>query len=233
MSGAPAARQAWPVWAQDPAWLAFTRQLAQYYTNRSGTQAWTIRFQAQDVADAYVLPSARVIVLSPTLIFPAGPGIYRRRTFDRRTEVDLALRALIAHEAGHVRFSCAKPEGEQLGMLWNILEDERIERRMAHAHRHARVSLVDAFDLLGDVYLTNGLASLRSRGVAPQDANLLWWALVWRWAHDQPLFNHRPLDPRWAQVRPLVEAAWVAETSEDVVDLARQILQLIGPDAVS
>lgn len=223
-------RPAWPVWAQDSAWLAYTRQLAQYYTNRTGRDAWTVQYQDQDLAPAYVLPLARVLVLSPHLIFPAPTGIYRRRAYDRRTEVDLALRGLIAHEAGHVRYSCAKPAGKHLGEMWNILEDERIERRMRHAHRHARVDLTDAFDLLGDVCLTDGLARLREKEVDPGDANLWWWTLAWRWAHDQPLFNHRPRDPRWAQVRPLVEAAWVADTSEDVVDLARQVLAIIGQE---
>lgn len=224
-------RSTWPVWATDGLWLQFTQQLAQYYTNRTGVSAWTTQYREQNIGPAYVLPLARTLILHPHLLGPEIPSVYPRRRHDRRTSIDLTLRGLIAHEAGHVRFSCAKPAGEALGQLWNVLEDERIERRMAHAHQHARVPLGPAFDLLGDHLLALNLREAAKDKVAPEDQPLIWWTLVWRAGHDHPLFNHRPKDPRWeGGVRQLVEQAWVAETSEEVVELARAILEVLGDE---
>lgn len=224
-------RPTWPVWATDLQWLQFTQQLAQYYTNRTGVSAWTTQFREQSVAPAYVLPLARTLILHPHLLGPEIPSVFPRRRHDRRTSIDLTLRGLIAHEAGHVRFSCAKPAGEALGQLWNILEDERIERRMAHAHEHARISLGPAFDLLGDHILARNLRDAAKEKVPPEKQPLIWWTLVWRAGHDHPLFNHRPSDPRWeGGVRQLVEQAWVADTSEEVVELAQAILDIVGND---
>lgn len=224
-------KTAWPLWATDRHWKLFAEQLTRYYTNRTGIAAWTTEYKDTDVAAAYVLPMARVMILRPTLMFPLMRGALRRKHYDRRTEVDLILRGLIAHEAGHVRFSCVKPSEPRLGHLWNILEDGRIERLMARAHEHASVPLQDAFDLMGDHMLLDGLQQCREQGVSPEDCSLVWWSLAWRWAHDHPLFNDRPKSPLWEQVRPLVEAAWVADTSEDVIEIARQILTIIGEEA--
>lgn len=224
-------RATWPVWATDGQWLQFIQQLAQYYTNRTGASAWTTQFREQEDAAAYVLPLTRTLILHPHLLGPEIPSVFPRRRHDRRTSIDLTLRALIAHEAGHVRFSCAKPAGKALGYLWNVLEDERIERRMVHAHAHARVALGPAFDLLGDHILARNLRAAAREKVPPEKQPLTWWTLVWRAGHDHPLFNHRPSDPRWeGGVRELVERAWVADTSEEVVELAQAILDILGDE---
>jgi hypothetical protein len=128
--------------------------------------------------------------------------------------------ALVEHEAGHIRHSGAKPSAPLLGWLWNCLEDERQERRQIAAH----APLAQTFDFLGDVVWAAQMPT--------QD--LLAGCLVWRWewdhAPDQRRFTPTDEDrERWEhQVRPLVEAAWQAATSDDVTALAQHILDLLA-----
>ena len=195
-----------PVWARSPRWLTFAAQLTRYYTNRSGLNAWTLTvLRPTDTDIAWANADTRTIGVNPT--FPAATGPL---TLDRTPAPTLAhltetnLRAYLAHEAGHVRFSCARPAQPALGHLWNSIEDERIERRMAAQHP----ALQSAFTTVGDIHLQ--LAVNTERPEALQDAPLLDWCLIWRWGHDHPLFNDRPTDPLWPQVRPILEAAWDA-----------------------
>ena len=210
-----------PHWARSPRWRSFAEQLTRYYTNRAGLNAWTLTLlRPSDPRVAWATPSQRMIGLNPQ--FPEASGPF---TLDRTPAPTLAaltetnLRAYLAHEAGHVRFSCAKPGETQLGSLWNRIEDERIERKMSARHP----DLKEAFDTVGDIHL-----QLAVNSGALVNSSLLEWCLVWRWGHDHPLFNDRPEDPRWAQVQPLLEAAWDAETSEQVTQAARDILALLN-----
>jgi hypothetical protein len=131
--------------------------------------------------------------------------------------------ALVEHEAGHIRHSGDKPTAPLLGHLWNCLEDERMERRQIAAHS----VLVQTFDFLGDaVWCTQ-----------QPTADLLAGCLLWRWEWDRANTERKfcPADEdivRWdEQIRPLVEAAWEAPSSDDVTELAQRILHLLGlPD---
>jgi len=127
--------------------------------------------------------------------------------------------ALVEHEASHIRHSGAKPAAPLLGHLWNALEDERIERRQIVAH----APLAHTFDFLGDaVWATQ----------APTE-DLLAGCLLWRWEWDRSPDQRRftPAEDdrdRWEhEIRPLVEQAWHATTSDKVTALAQQILDLL------
>ena len=213
-----------PVWARSSRWLTFASQLTRYYTNRAGMNAWTLLLlRPDDDAIAWASPSTRTIALNPT--FPAATGPL---TLDRTPAPTLAhltetnLRAYLAHEAGHVRFSCARPEQQALGHLWNSIEDERIERKMTAQHPQLKA----VFTTVGDIHLQQLVNEDRPEALG--DAPLLDWCLTWRWGHDHPLFNDRPADPLWKEIRPILEAAWDAPCSEDVIEAARTILELLG-----
>jgi hypothetical protein len=213
-----------PVWARSSRWLTFASQLTRYYTNRAGMNAWTLLILRPDNKDiAWAQPSTRTIGLNPT--FPAATGPL---TLDRTPAPTLAhltetnLRAYLAHEAGHVRFSCARPAQPALGCLWNTIEDERIERKMTAQHPQLKA----VFTSVGDIHLQQLVNEDRPEALC--DAPLLDWCLTWRWGHDHPLFNDRPADPLWKEIRPVLEAAWDAPCSEDVIEAARVILDLLG-----
>ena len=77
------------------------------------------------------------------------------------------------------------------------------------------------------------VARWRQAGVVQSDTLLVRQPL-WCWEHDHAasrrLFRPDPAEqPRWEwEIRPLVERAWAADTSEEVTELARQILALLG-----
>ncbi len=166
----------------------------------------------------------RTVEVNPVqLAFPSDPAAraqVRHAPSDALVWEQTMTTALVEHEAGHICHSGAKPIATQLGWLWNALEDERQERRQCRANP----ALAPLFELLGD-------AAWREN---QPTADLLAGCLLWRWEHDHPaksrLFSPDPAEAacwEW-QVRPLVEQAWEAATSEEVTELARQILSVLG-----
>ena len=154
---------------------------------------------------------------------------------------ELWLRGLIGHEAGHIRFSGEKPEPRALGWLWNALEDERMERLTAARHG----CLEPIFACIGDVMLSEtdeerrkrrerqqaaAEADARGEGAATQD--VLSACLLWRWLHDHTeaaSTGYHPYMPLpkstfTSRLRPLVENAWEADSSDEVTEIARKIL---------
>lgn len=169
----------------------------------------------------------RQVYVNPLgLPFPEDPA---QRALVRHAPVDeehwqqqLAI-DLVEHEAGHVRFSGNKPEGT-LGWLWNSLEDARQERLMVAAVPENR----ERFERLGD---TAWLASTPT-------GDLLAWCLLWRWECSRSDPEHSRMDfdlgdwQLWElAIRPLVERAWVAPSSDDLIPIAEEILDLLGRDA--
>jgi hypothetical protein len=65
---------------------------------------------------------------------------------------------------------------------------------------------------------------------------VLSYCLLWRWEHDHPeLDSFVGLSGKWqeiweAEVRPRVERAWEAQSTDDVISLAAQILDVLGLD---
>jgi Mg-chelatase subunit ChlD len=195
-------------WFRRKYWTDRASMLFRYHAQKIG---YRVRFVESD-GTAYVDLVRRDCVINPH--FPSVPLGARHRQSDPLLERDLWLEGFIAHEAAHVRFSCHKPLG-RLGEIWNMLEDERIERKQSAG----RPQLAQAFTRMGDTYLL-------TRG-DNDDRSALAGCLYWRWAHDHPL-GWSSVEPElWDEVRPLVEASWVATSSEDVIQYAHSILELI------
>jgi len=147
-------------------------------------------------------------------------------------------KAVLAHEAGHACYtdegalsgdSGAEGSGRRtmLSRLVNILEDERVERCLMNhfvlCHR--------LFHLLGDV-------AYRDSDALPSDDDprvVMGACLLWRWAHDRRDRGKEKIQDAlsasnlalWDRVRPLVEEAWVACSTVEVVDTAREILAIL------
>jgi hypothetical protein len=176
-------------------------------------------------------PHRRQVVVNPVALAPPSPDAWPQVRHAPTTALgwEQAITVgLVEHEAGHIRHtSTPRPPETTLGWLWNGLEDERMERRQVDVYPE----LGALFDFLGDVVW---LAS-------PPASDLLSGCLLWRWEWDRAAGDRRFTPPAhsgdaalWhGTVRPLVEAAWAAPTSDAVVDLARRILEALGiaPDA--
>ncbi|OLV16218.1 hypothetical protein [Deinococcus marmoris] len=168
---------------------------------------------------AWVHAEARRVYISSSLL-PVPPDHVRFDPVDEHRRTELLLKALLAHEAGHVRFSGPNPGGK-LGELWNSLEDERIERLMAREFHE----LGPAFTFIGDIAAETG------RGAGAWSYTAMEGALIWRFEHDR---FHAHWAPRaedhdiWHRtVRPLVESAWTLGTSEGVLAVAGEILEVL------
>jgi len=148
-------------------------------------------------------------------------------------------KALLAHEAGHAWYTDEgafsgdetgtddKRSRTTLDRLVNILEDERVERCMMNHFVLCR----RLFQLLGDV-------AYRDSDPLPSDDDpraVIGACLLWRWAHDRRDSGRAKIQDAlsetnltlWGQVRPLVEEAWVAQGTLQVVAFAREILAIL------
>ena len=150
-----------------------------------------------------------------------------------RESVDVQFRAtqgLLLHEAGHSRYTDDWPEQKDnvLCELVNMPEDERIEKCMAIAFPGAAPALT----LLGDLVYRD----LRGSESRPE-YKVLNACLAWRWAHtrssEREMFKRLNMTrdetarDLWSKIRPLVEAAWVAPDTREVIRLGRDILALL------
>lgn len=199
-------------WWQQAAWRTFALTLFRYYS-RLSTYAVQITRRCPIAA---VDPQARVMYLNPDLIAPAGPGAARHDPVDDVARRALALRALAAHEAGHVQFSGAKPSA-LLGQLWNALEDERMERLMIQTYPE----LDAAFAYFGDAVADSVRDTWKG--------TTLEGCLAMRFEHDRAQPAWTSANPEeWADVWPLVQAAWRARDSDQVTWIAQCILDLLG-----
>lgn len=201
-------------WWRRREWRKYAEDLFKYYAHRRN---YTLTLDPDAKLIAAVDPVSKLVIVNPNLPTPRpGTGLEVRETPSPDQRTATLLKALLAHEAAHVRYSCEKPAG-LLGQIWNALEDERIERLISQDHP----DLEAAFTHLGDTLLTN-----REQDNPP---TALEGCLLWRWLHDRGAGEWSCSEPQaWELVRPLVEAAWEAGSSEEVVSLSRRILDLLG-----
>lgn len=237
-------------WHKRPAWKRCARELLRWYSRRSD---FALRFTAQS-AQPLASVSVQTKRVQCATEFPRakkhGPANEHGASFRdgvrggdalREAPTSLWLRGLLAHEAGHIVFSGKKPAESTLGWLWNALEDERMERLMARRHSELR----PIFETMGDVMVSCSDEELREKrrrreeaekrarsGQAPQALDVLNACLAHRWLYDhspgaQSAFRVLP-DNEFSKVQGLVEEAWEAQSSDEVMRIAREILRLFG-----
>ena len=157
-----------------------------------------------------------------------NPEMFARQPVEVQFRV---TQGLLFHEVGHALFTDAWPERKEnvLAELVNMLEDERVERCMCIAFPGG----APALQMLGDLVYRDVRASESSANYKALHA-----CLVWRWAHTRAgerdmlkrlnmLKDATALD-LWEKIRPLVEAAWAAPATPDVIRLAREILKVLN-----
>lgn len=201
-------------WHQQLSWRRYAESLFRLISRR---RDFRLEFRVGQLI-AGVLPEQGRVIINPALLNVPAFGVRFDPHKEEQQRVFL-LRGLMAHEAGHVVFSAAKPAEKNLGWLWNALEDERMERLVMRRFPE----LVSDFDFLGDVMLLGG---------GSQNLDLMNACLVWRWAHDRrdvPFSVKADAQEAWEQVRPLVEEAWET-TRERVEVMAAQILAFLPDD---
>ena len=199
-------------WHQQPSWKRYFRDLFAYYARH-----WYTVIIGDQVPYGAVNSSTKQVYINPEQTPPVS-GLIRHRPSSKGEFLSMMMQALLAHEAGHVHFSGRKPQEPLLGQLWNTLEDERMERLMT-----ARFPELERwFDFIGDTVLVQSMPT----------SDLLAGCLLHRWEHDRPgakRFNPNPEQLElWEQVKTLVEASWIAEHSDEVTEMARAILALLG-----
>lgn len=201
--------------ALKPYWLLerfghYAAALVRYYSRRSD---FTTRLTTT-IDTACVIPSRKQVLINPEWK-RTQREVLSRVQVTGHPRLTLTLEGLAAHEAAHIRFSGDWPGG-LLGQLVNALEDERIERL-----QEVDFPLARAFVFLGDYTL---LAAEQNEAFYSAQAGIL----LWRFQHDFPHDVWHTGEEVWEEVRPLVEAAWVATDTDAVIALAQQIMAILG-----
>ena len=180
---------------------------------------YTIRLAAEGTG--YHDAHNQVIQANPQLFPEEEPEVQFRLT-----------QGILAHEAGHAWFTSAWPDQSEgrLQEAVNLLEDERIERAIMILYPGIR----PAIRLLGD----HMLKRQKRLPWMPARDQAYACCLVWRWAHAR-IGEAAMLDllgigeeakRLWRDVKPLVEQAWGAHDTHQVIVLARQVLERLGID---
>jgi hypothetical protein len=138
---------------------------------------------------------------------------------------------LLAHEVGHALFSDAWPDQEDnlLCEMTNILEDSRIEKALCVYYP----GIVPVIEQLDDRMLKNIPPKLCTD--QPDEMQAYTCCLIWRWAcgrmEETKMLDrlHITTEARilWSKVRPLVEEAWTAANTREVIDIARKVLRIL------
>jgi hypothetical protein len=156
-----------------------------------------------------------------------NPEMFGRESSDVQFR---ATQGLLLHEVGHALFTGAWPEQKDnvLCELVNMTEDQRIEQAMNIAFPGA----APALSLLGDLVYRD----LRGSETKPE-YKALQACLAWRWAHTRSseremlkrltILKDEAACDLWAKIRPLIEAAWNAPDTGEVIRLARDILAIL------
>ncbi len=220
-------------------WEAPRRRLQVWTKAILGGRRYRVQLDPAFPQPAGHSPDQRLIVVNPRAWGEETLDEWRA-LHDPPPEMELAefqwqcAKGLAAHEVGHARFTGDLGTG-LVKWLANSLEDERIERAMAGLYP----ALAPLFGFVGDVAWAETPPLDRDPNGTPvpdpDDPHLVLGAcLLWRWEAGRErgratkmrlsLANRR----RWYEVKPLVERAWMAETSDQVAAIARDILERLG-----
>lgn len=162
-------------------------------------------------------------------VIQANPQLFP----EEEPEVQFRLtQGILAHEAGHAWFTSAWPDQSEgrLQEATNILEDARIEAAICVLYP----GIQPAIRLLGD----HMLRRQKRLPWMPARDQAYACCLVWRWANarigESAMIDLLGIGEEakklWSEVKPLVEQAWTAHDTHQVIALARQVLERLGID---
>lgn len=205
-------------WWLEPQWQNFLQEMLLFL----GRQRYNLVL-SKDAPWGHTSFSNKTVEVNPVALkFPQKPSqrdCIRNAPQSLQEWQQAITLGLIQHEAAHIRFSgwSSRPQEPTLGWLWNTLEDERIERLMIDYYPQIQ----EFRELLCDA----------AWFYTEPSSNLLIGCLLWRWEwHRLP--EERKFNPGnypelqlWQkEIRPLVEKAWIAKNSDEVVVIAKEIL---------
>ena len=180
----------------------------------------TLRLDAQFSGIGIHMPQSHTIILNPTKIGKTATGQWR------------GCRGVAFHEIGHVNFTEGSlGDTDLLHWVSNVLEDQRIEWLMLAEDPGMLRDLVFVHRA---IWRGNKTLLPRPDGTASSDdvlhASLLYRLEWYLHPKQSKLAFNTATQALWDQARPLVEEAWRATATARVVELARQIIQLVGLD---
>lgn len=155
----------------------------------------------------------RLVLVNPEMI----PGLRPREAYE-------ITKAVLCHEAGHRRFTTPSKLPVAVHVVSNILEDQRIESLMMEEFAGTRTLIWN---------LTKAMYG-RSPDLEPTEdpGQVVAAALQHRWAVRLGETLKGELSEAnqklWEEVRPLVEKAWVADSSKKVDRIAARIVKILG-----
>ncbi|MBI9044601.1 MAG: hypothetical protein JEZ06_08955 [Anaerolineaceae bacterium] len=154
---------------------------------------------------------------------------------EETVEIQFRLtQGILAHEVGHAFFTDAWPDkksGTMLLDLVNILEDERIERAVGILYP----GVVPVIHQVGDLFL----GEFSPLEFKKMEANLQVFnlSLIWRWEQRKVKMTEIRMLKKyhiqeagrelWTHVQPLVEEAWQAANTSEVIRIAEDILNIL------
>ena len=165
-------------------------------------------------------PETRLIRVNPAIAEQESPTVQFQLT-----------QGILGHEVGHALFTDAWPKApgqDTLRWLVNALEDERMERATAIYYPGLRA----LFDRLG-LYFYARFEAFAENQAANQVA--LGLCLAWRWAARHSTENEMLTKLKvseaarelWMQIKKVVETAWAAPDTTELIELAKEILRLL------
>jgi hypothetical protein len=193
-------------------WHNIQERLRLFGRALQGPEPYRIEFVDDPAVTGVTDFSRKLVRVNPEMV----PGLRPRAGYD-------ITKAVLCHEAGHRRFTEPTELSPLVHMVSNILEDQRIESLMME-------------EFVGTRWLIRMLTEAmyeRSPELQTTDdpGQVVAAALQYRWACRLGLPLKGELSAlnqeHWRQVRPLVEEAWVAESSIDVDRIAERIVQLL------
>ncbi len=200
-------------------WRSVQKRLIKWTLLLLGGRKYTVDLTTEIETGAHY-PDLKKIEVNPEMFSRQPADVQFRCT-----------QGLLFHEVGHARYTSAWPDQAEniLRDLVNALEDERIEKCM----RTAFPGGAPALELLGDLVYTELTPGTSTPAFKVIDA-----CLAWRWAHtrggERKMLRQLKLDgdavagELWMKIKPLVEAAWHAPDTSEVIRLGREILKILG-----
>lgn len=211
-------------------WRRSQRDLESWIRPLIGTRPYTVRWGPGE--GSWCDFANRELVIDPIAVDTwGGISLVPRRWIGTLLRTLKVLqwrcsRAISRHEAAHVLFTdYIHGDSEAHQDLINILEDGRIERLLAALYPWVWRDFVEL-----------GLILWQQFTLSPQPALRLYGAcLLHRWDVLRPrrtpsriTFDDPEVYDLWLDtIRPLVEEAWIAPSTQRVAEIAREILRII------